>query len=87
MTDSQGTAPRSEQELQQWMVAKVSELSETDASEIDVQTPLTRYGVDSTRMVEVAAELEKLLGAKIDDELLQDHPDIQSIARHLASSS
>ena len=85
MTDSQVTGPRSEQELQQWMVTKVSELLETDAPEIDVQTPLTRYGVDSVKMVELAADLESYLGRKIDDDLLQDHPDIQSLAKHLAT--
>jgi acyl carrier protein len=66
------------------MVAKLSELVEAGAPKIDVQTPLTRYGVDSVKMVEVAGELEKFLGRKIEDEVLQDHPDIQSLARHLA---
>jgi acyl carrier protein len=78
---------RSEQEIQEWMVAKLSTLLNMKSEAINVRTPITRYGVDSVRLVEVAADLEKWLGRKVDDEVLQDHPDIQSLAKHLAASS
>ena len=77
---------RSETEIQEWMVAKLSTLLKMKASDINVKTPITRYGVDSVRLVEVAADLEKWLERKVDDEVLQDHPDIQSLAKHLAAS-
>lgn len=78
---------RSEKEVQEWMVAKLSNLLNMKPSEISVTAAITRYGVDSVRLVEVAADLEKWLGRKIDDEVLQDHPDIQSLAKHLAAAS
>jgi acyl carrier protein len=78
---------RSEQEIQEWMVAKLSTLLGMKAVDINVNTAITRYGVDSVRLVEVAADLEKWLGRKVDDAVLQDHPDIQSLAKHLAASS
>ena len=77
---------RSEKEIQEWMVAKLGAMLKMDVAKIDTKTPLTRYGVDSVRLVEVAAELEKWLGRKIDDDVLQDHPDIQSLAKHLSAS-
>jgi acyl carrier protein len=82
MSESQGSTP-SKQEIQDWMVAKVSELLQVEKTEIDVTAPITRYGADSARVVELAAELEKWLGRKVDDELLQDNPDIQSLANSL----
>jgi acyl carrier protein len=85
MTTAKGR--RSEQEIQDWMVAKLSTLLNMKSDAINVKTPITRYGVDSVRLVEVAADLEKWLGRKVDDEVLQDHPDIQSLAKHLAASS
>jgi len=84
MSESQDSTP-SRQEIQDWMVARISELLQVDRNEIDVTAPLTRFGVDSARVVEIAAELEKWLGRRIDDELLQDNPDIQSLASYLGS--
>ena len=69
------------------MVTKLGAMLKMDAAKIDAKTPLTRCGVDSVRLVEVAAELEKWLGRRIDDDVLQDHPEIQSLAKHLAASS
>lgn len=84
MSDSSGSSP-SKQEVQDWMVAKLSSMLEVDAADIDVAAPITRYGADSARVIEIAAELEKWLGRKVDDELLQDNPDIQSLANYLGS--
>ncbi len=84
MTESLGSTP-SKQEVQDWMVAKLSGMLGIDEAEIDVTAPITRYGADSARMIEIAAELEKWLGKKVDDELLQDNPNIQSLANYLGS--
>jgi acyl carrier protein len=74
---------RSRQEVQDWIVAKLSEMLEIDEAEIDVTAPITRYGADSARLIEIAAELEKWLGSSVDDELLQDNPNIQSLVNQL----
>ena len=78
---------RSEKEIQDWMIATLAKLLDMKPADINLKTPITRYGVDSVRLVEVAADLEKWLGRKVDDEVLQDHPDIESLAKHLAASS
>ena len=87
MASPQGKSRQSEREIQDWMTTRLGAMLKMDAAKIDVKTPLTRYGVDSLRLVEVAADLEKWLGRKFDDDLLKDHPDIQSLAKHLAASS
>ena len=84
MSKSLGSTP-SKQEIRDWMVAKLSGMLEIDEADIDVTAPITRYGVDSTRVIEIAAELETSLGRKVDDELLQDNPNIQSLANYLGS--
>ena len=84
MSDSSSSTP-SRQEVQDWMVAKLSAMLEVDAAEIDVAAPISRHGVDSARVIDIAAELEKWLGKKVDDELLQDNPNIQSLAEYLGS--
>jgi myxalamid-type polyketide synthase MxaE and MxaD len=75
---------RSRQEIQDWIVARVSALTGTASREIDVDKPLLRSGLDSVTVVALAADLETWLGYRFHENPLDEHPTIEALARYLA---
>jgi acyl carrier protein len=74
----------SQQEIQDWIVARVSQLTEVPPEEVDVRAPLTRHGLDSVALVALASDLEKWLGYRFRENPLDTHPTIEALARFLA---
>lgn len=74
----------SKDEIQAWIVQRVSALLEVEPDQVDVEAPLTRYGLDSVAVVIIAADLEKWLGYRFRENPLDAHPTIQSLAQFLA---
>jgi acyl carrier protein len=74
----------SRQEIQDWIVARVSALTGVPAREIDVGRPLLRCGLDSVAVVALAADLETWLGYRFQENPLEAHPTIEALARFLA---
>ena len=75
----------SAQEIQDWIVARVSALADVPAEEVDVRAPLTRHGLDSVALVALAADLEKWLGYRFRENPLDAHPTIDALSRFLAA--
>ena len=66
------------------MVSQVAVELSIDADEINVQEPLTRYGMDSMTAVVLTGELEHWLGRAVPPDLLGQLVTIESLAQHLA---
>jgi myxalamid-type polyketide synthase MxaE and MxaD len=75
---------RSRQEIQDWIVSRVSALTGVPAREIEVDKPLLRCGLDSVAVVALAADLETWLGYRFHENPLDEHPTIEALARFLA---
>jgi acyl carrier protein len=71
-------------EIQSWIVARVSDLTELPPGEVDVRAPLTSHGVDSVALIALASDLEKWLGYRFRENPLEAHPTIESLSRFLA---
>jgi acyl carrier protein len=78
---------RSAQEIQDWLVARVSSLTGVAPAEIDVGESLLRYGLDSVAVVALAADLEAWLGYRFRENPFEEHPTIASLAQFLAEQS
>jgi acyl carrier protein len=78
---------RSVQEIQAWIVQRVSGLTGVAQEEIDVAEPYHRYGLDSIAVVVLAADLEAWLGLRFPHNPLQGHSTIASLAQFLAEQS
>jgi acyl carrier protein len=74
----------SAQEIQDWLVARISTLTGVAPADVDVRAPLTRHGLDSVALVALAADLEKWLGHRFRENPLDAHPTIEALARFLA---
>lgn len=72
-------------EIRDWIIARVSALTEVPPEEIDIGAPLTRHGLDSVAVIALAADLEKWLGYRFRENPLDAHPTIESLSRFLAA--
>ena len=75
---------RSAQEIQDWIIGRVSALTAIPAPEIDPREALIRYGLDSVAVVALVADLETWLGYRFRENPLEAHPTIASLAQFLA---
>jgi len=78
---------RSVQEIQEWIVTRVSALSGIEAQEIDVGESVLRYGLDSVAVVALAADLEAWLGYRFRENPLDQHSTIAALAQFLAEQT
>lgn len=78
---------RSAQEIEAWLVQEVAKRLKVNPQTIDVQAPLTRYGLDSLAAVEVSCELEIWLGRRLPPTVVYDYPTIEALAQHLSGSA
>ncbi len=75
---------RSAEEIQAWIVTRISNLTGTSAQEINVREPYLRYGLDSVALVALVADLESWLGYRFHRNPVEEHPTIASLAEFLA---
>jgi acyl carrier protein len=80
-----GRAAKTEQEIQDWLAARVAEELEVDPAKLDVRKPFTELGMSSRTAVGIVGDLERWMKRRLSPTLLWDYPDIQSLARHLAA--
>jgi acyl carrier protein len=72
------------EEIEAWIVARVSHLTNLPTAEVDVQAPLTRFGLDSVMVITLTADLEKWLNYRFRENPLDDQPTIDSLSRAIA---
>jgi acyl carrier protein len=78
---------RSAQEIQDWLVGRISSLTGVAPADIDVSEPVLRYGLDSVAVVALAADLETWLDCRFHANPLDEHPTIASLAGFLAGQA
>jgi acyl carrier protein len=74
----------SEQQIQDWIVARVSALTDIPPEQVDPREPLIRHGLDSVAAITLTADLETWLGYRFRANPLEDHPTIEALSRFLA---
>lgn len=74
-------------EIQTWLVARVSALTDVEPQDVDVRAPLARHGLDSVALLALAADLEKWLGYRFRENPLDAHPTIEALALFLAQQT
>ncbi len=72
--------------IEEWLVAKLSNLLGVDRQEIDVRQPFASYGLGSTEAVSLSGELADWLGRKVPADLAYQYPTVETLSRHLTGS-
>ena len=78
---------RSAQEIQDWLVARLSRATGLPPQEIDVRQPLLSYGLDSMAVLALTADLGKWLGYRFEEDPLDEYPTIDALAAFLAEET
>ncbi len=71
--------------IEKWLVEQVATLLEFSASEVNVELPLSRYGLDSIAAAALADDLGRWLGRPVDQSLSLQNLSIQQLAKALAT--
>lgn len=74
------------EEVQRWLLQTVAKTLEVPAFEIDVDTSLEKYGMDSLAAVHIVLELEKHLGRTLPQNLAYQHRTISALARYVVTT-
>jgi len=78
---------RSTEEIQTWIVDRVSGLTGIARGEIDPRQPILHYGLDSVTLVVFASEVEAWLGYQFRENPFDAHPTIEALSRFLAAQT
>lgn len=69
--------------VQAWTIDEVARRADTNAAQIDVDRPLSEFGLSSRGLVELLGALSETLGRSIDPSVLFEHPTISALANSL----
>jgi acyl carrier protein len=79
-----GRAP-DEREIQTWLAARLAEELKVDPRELDFLKPFAEFGMDSRAAVGIVGDIERWMHRKLSPTLLWDFPNIEALAKHLAT--
>lgn len=71
-------------EIQTWLVSYIAKDLEIESQQIDVNAPFSRYGLDSSAMIMITADLGDWLGQQLEPTVSYNHPTIEALSRYLA---
>lgn len=71
--------------IQVWLADQLADVLSLDPASVDVNKPLTRYGLDSIDAVTLVADLEDWLDLELPSTLLWDYPTIAKAATYLVN--
>jgi acyl carrier protein len=78
---------RSTQEIQDWMLDRLSRLTGTPRADIDPGKPIQNYGLDSVAQVVFVTELETWLGYRFQGHAMNTLTTVEMLAAHLAKET
>jgi acyl carrier protein len=76
------TKPRTEAEIEDWLINAIAKELRIPPGNIDVTAPFETFGLDSVAAVGLTGSLEDWLGCPVDPMAVYDYPTIQSMAKH-----
>jgi acyl carrier protein len=70
--------------IQDWLIARLAELLDVDAAQVDPTQSLADYGVGSREALELSGALEEWLDLRLPATLAWDYPTVELLSEHLA---
>jgi Polyketide synthase modules and related proteins len=75
-----------EERVQKEIIESVSDVLRIGAEEIDVETDMAEYGVDSIMMMQMMDKMEEAYGEALPPSVIMEYPTIRSLAKYLIES-
>ena len=73
--------------IQHWLISQLAKRLSLATSQIEIDRPISSYGLDSVEAVNLAGELEEFVGRRFCPTLLWDYPTIKALICHLAQKT
>lgn len=70
--------------IQNWLINEISKASKKDKADIDINLPVSSYGLDSIHAVGLVGDLEVWLDLDIDPTFIWDYPTVNDMAVYLS---
>jgi acyl carrier protein len=88
MTQNSGDEPsKSREEIEEWLVERVMEVTHKELDDIDVSVQLINYGVNSIDAAILSGDLEEWLGRELPVSIIYQFPTIEALSAHLSGES
>ncbi|OYQ63610.1 AMP-dependent synthetase [Pseudanabaena sp. SR411] len=76
-------ADLTEEAIAEWIVTRISQVVNLDSDEIDTDEPISRYGIDSSVLLSLTADLSEKIGHQLMPTLFWEYPTITALTDHL----
>jgi len=88
MTQNSGDEPsKSREEIEEWLVERVMEVTHKELDDIDVSVQLINYGVNSIDAAILSGDLEEWLGRELPASIIYQFPTIEALSAHLSGEN
>jgi acyl carrier protein len=81
--EQNGSRQIDEEKLREWLVSRAAHYAKLDNAEIDADTPLSQYGLDSVSAVALAVDLEDEFGIVLGVDTLWKYPTVNLVVEML----
>ena len=75
------------EEIQGWLIDRLSEILEIEPNQIDIRQDFEEYGLESAEAINLSGDLEDYLSCRLPPTLLWDYQNIEALAQYLATSN
>jgi acyl carrier protein len=74
-------------EITSWLTAQVASFLDIEAADVDENTPLAEYGLDSVYALTLCGEIEDTYGIEVESTLAWDYPTVAALAGFLLEAT
>lgn len=72
--------------IREWLIGYLANLLDIEPDEIGLNSPFTRYGLDSSSTLILTGDLMEWLGCEVAPDEVYQYPTVHSLARFLAEA-
>lgn len=87
MTDSVTTNYPTADEIQTWLLGRLSDLLSVPPEDFDVNEPFTSYGLSSTEAISMSGDLADWLKRSVPPTLVYEYPSVHALADYLGNET
>ena len=88
MTQNSDDEPsKSREEIEEWLVERVMEVTHKELDDIDVSVQFINYGVNSIDAATLSGDLEEWLGRELPVSIIYQFPTIEALSAHLSGEN
>ena len=73
------------EEIEAWLISKIAQKVSMSPHRVERHQPFSSFGIDSIAAVSLVGDMEEWTGCRLSPTLMYDYPNIEALARHVAT--